>query len=257
MQNGYILALDGIPNPKPKAKGRRKMAKTKSRKGRKARKLPRRNSKGRFVKSGGKKRSYKKRGGRRNPKRNSRGQFVKKGRGRRNPSRGRRRSSSRSGRSRSRKGRRRNPIGGFEVADIGAFAASLALVEYVNSTLFGPRFRNGILGGAVKLATAIGLAYVAKMAKFSSKTVKAVQMAGVAHLAVSASNTIIDLVPGSVKFGPFLGERQYRLLGERQYRPQIAGASSKALPAHLAGNVRQRTGRGLPRHLRRAAGADH
>jgi hypothetical protein len=150
--------------------------------------------------------------------------------------------------------KRRNPmpmkVAGLDVKEIAVFTGALIGVEYANQQLFGPKYRHGWMGGLVKLATALGLAFALKKTKLcGAATCKAIQLAGVTHAAVAIANEAMVRVPSALKLSkPLLGERQYRLLGERQY---------KALgnrPAHLSGGKRARYGSSLPRHLVSRAG---
>ncbi len=190
-----------------------------------------------------KRRTYAKK---RKPARRKRRTYAKK---RRNPTRRKRRTYTKKRRYK----KRRNPkpmIAGLNLQDIAVFTGALIGVEYANQQLFGPKYRHGWMGGLVKLGTALGLAFAVKKLKIAgASTVKAIQLAGVTHAAVSIANEAMARIPASMKLSkPLLGERQYRLLGERQYR--ALGAGNR--PSHL-GN-RSRYGRSLPRHLVSKAG---
>jgi len=250
--DGWILALDGAPNPKPtkrrsKSKRRPKMARAK------------RGKNGRFLKK--RKASSKKR---KNPSKKKRVYRKRKSAKRKNPSRKRRKTYAKKRRNPSRKRRtyrkRRNPtsmkVAGLDVKDIAMFTGALIGVEYANNMIFkaaklDPKLRVGWMGGLAKLATALGLAFALKKLKVCGASgCKAIQLAGVTHAALAVANEAVMRVPALRGASPqpvALGERQYRLLGERTYR----ALGSK--PAHLSGK-RARYGSSLPRHLVSRAG---
>lgn len=254
MAAGLVLALSSV-NPiaqtkkkTAKRKPARKRSKSMARK-----KTPPRNKKGRFMKKSGKrkspKRSYKKKS---NPKRKApKRSYKKKSAKRKAPKRSYKKKGSKKRSYR----KKRNPaftLGGLDVTGMAAFGAAVIGTEYLSQTLFGPRYRHGIVGALTKAGTAYGLAMALKSAKIvSAKTAKGIELAGLAHAIIGVTAGVVMKLP---RVGPFLkgigmGERQYRLnggMGERQYR--LAGAQR---PAHLGG-TRQAYGRGLPRHLRAA-----
>lgn len=244
MAQGWILAGPGAPNPK---KETAMAAKTKRK----------RNAKGRFTKGGGRSKNPRRKS-RKNPRKGRKN--AKRRASRKNPRRAKRRNPRSYARKNARR-RRRNPNGGGEIIagldamGVAAFAGAMVGTRYVVQTAFGPQYRSGALGAVIGAGTAYGLAWLLKKFKVvSDKTAKGIEMAGLAQGLMGVTETAVGMLP---KFGPFIGEKQYRIgVGEKQYgiRRGVGGVGiiTAQRPAHLGqGQVgRKALGRSLPQHLK-------